>query len=813
MGPAIALLAIIVLGGSIAGVIALFLAFGFRRVLADLFRKQESLEADLRGLQAALVQGQLKPILERPSAEPEPLLDEEQLATAEQAGRGRGTPETLLGKPAVPPTVGDGVVHSRQVPSEPAAPPIASAAKQHPSSGRASSAAHDQQWWANVEEALGKRWMTWAGALTLFLSVGFFVKYAFDNQWLGPTGRVVLGITAGLVLLAAGDYFVRDKMRALGQGLMGGGLGMLYVSIFAAFSLYQLIPQVPAFGSLVFVTALGMALAVLHDAMPLGIIACLGGFISPTLVATGVDPRDGLFAYLTVLDLGVLGVAFFKRWRALDFLAFVGTWAFFFGWFNRFYTDAAMTPACLWTAGFFLIFLVVPFAFQLKTATGAALEGFLLALANAVVSFGLLYRTLQPQYSYVLGFVALAMAACYIVMAAVCRSRVPGDAKSLFGFVGLSVVLLTLAVPLHLGLHGITLAWAVEGPVLLFLGYQFNYRPVRIAGLAVLFLAGVRLFSHHWPFHNYQFAIFLNREFATAMFVPAAMAAYGVIHHVCGAGPPASRRYQATNLDRILKLVAAICAGFAATVIVQEEVGQWAYMAAAEDIRRGLYLTRSVDTLVWAAGSAGFLAGFMLSRQRAVLYSGIAALSIAVLYSVGSYGPFSHWKYDLFLNARFFTGAQVVIAAAAYAFVARNMMAGCAYPGDAVSGAGRGRGLVTGLCGLAGVFPLFLLSLEVYRYCQETIPDYSHARWLGQMGLSLVWSLYACAALAAGFWRSVRAVRFAALGLLAITGMKLLLVDMSTVREIYRIVSFVVLGLVMIGASYLYHRLEKRVGG
>ena len=118
----------------------------------------------------------------------------------------------------------------------------------------------DKQWWEGLEEKVGKRWMTWAGALALFLSASFFLKYAFDNEWLGPTGRVVLGIVAGIAILIAGDYCLRRDMRALGQGLMGGALAILYVSLFGAFSLYKLLPQTPAFLSMVVVTAAGVAL-------------------------------------------------------------------------------------------------------------------------------------------------------------------------------------------------------------------------------------------------------------------------------------------------------------------------------------------------------------------------------------------------------------------------------------------------------------------------------------------------------------------------------------------------------------------------
>jgi uncharacterized membrane protein len=112
-----------------------------------------------------------------------------------------------------------------------------------------------------------------------------------------------------------------------------------------------------------------------------------------------------------------------------------------------------------------------------------------------------------------------------------------------------------------------------------------------------------------------------------------------------------------------------------------------------------------------------------------------------------------------------------------------------------------------------GVALLFvLLSCEMYWYFRETIADRERARWVSQMSLSVTWGTYAIAMLAIGFWRNVRSLRLAALGLFGLTALKLVLVDMAEVQEVYRIVSFLVLGVLMIGASYLYHRVEKRLG-
>jgi len=192
--------------------------------------------------------------------------------------------------------------------------------------------------WSRFEQAVGKRWMAWLGVLVLFFSAGFFLKYAYDRDWIGPGTQILIACAGGLALLGTGHRLLRKDMRALGQGLIGGGLMILYAALFAAFSPNVYGEPVISNQNLVFammclVTAAGAALAIRHDAIAISFLAALGGFLTPVLVSTGTDARDTLFAYVLLLDLGVMAVALYRRWRALDILAFFGTAALFTGWF------------------------------------------------------------------------------------------------------------------------------------------------------------------------------------------------------------------------------------------------------------------------------------------------------------------------------------------------------------------------------------------------------------------------------------------------------------------------------------------------
>jgi hypothetical protein len=650
-----------------------------------------------------------------------------------------------------------------------------------------------------LESRIGKRWIAGAGVIVLFFGVAFFLKYAF-KEWIGPTGQVVVGALAGVAILGVGSLFIQRTWRVLGQCLAGLGLAILYATFFSAFSLYQpaVLDQQTAFAFMAVVTVAGMALAVLHNAVPIAFAAVLGGLLTPWLLSTGHDARDALFTYLMLLDLGVLAVAFFRGWRLLDALALAGTFVLYGGWYSSFYAPtrpaAGLAPALAWLGAFYVVFLALPFVYHLVRRVNFTIERFVMALANAAFAFGLAWDMLREDYSFALGFVALGMAAAYVVLGAIIRRRLPDDARTLFAATAMSVTFLTMAVPLHLRAEGIMLAWAAEGPVLLYLGWRYRYAPVRAFAAAVLAVAVGRLFlsDTHWPMHSGPFVPFATASFLTAVLVPVAMGLFALVHQrfAKGAG--------ATALDRAMKLTAALGGGFIAIVILHAELGGWLEREVSE------LAGFSAATVVWALGAAAYLAAGAKARPAAGWTWGVGGLALCVAAALGAslFGLAMGREHVPAANVRF--GACLLATATffAYAWVIRRTPAGdlpSRMPAAVFA-------LAAGLVAL-----LALLSAEAYSFCRDVIVEPVAGVRAGQMSITVVWGVFAAGLLVAGFWRRWRPLRLAGLGLFALSALKLVAVDLMHVQDIYRIVSFLVLGMLLVVASYLYHRLEKRL--
>ncbi len=204
----------------------------------------------------------------------------------------------------------------------------------------------------NWEWLLGGNWLARIGAVALVLGAGFFLKLAIDYNWIGESGQVFLGLVAGLALIAGGEYW-QKKYPIWAQPLTGAGIAVLYLSIFAAFALYELLPPVAAFGLFSLVTLVAAALALRYESMPIAVIGIFGGFLTPLLLNERLPDQRLLLAYVLVLDLGVLALATFRNWRWFTLLSLIGSLGLYWFW------QAELNPGpLLGQVGITLIFLI-----------------------------------------------------------------------------------------------------------------------------------------------------------------------------------------------------------------------------------------------------------------------------------------------------------------------------------------------------------------------------------------------------------------------------------------------------------------------
>ncbi|MFN0085155.1 MAG: DUF2339 domain-containing protein [Blastocatellia bacterium] len=345
----------------------------------------------------------------------------------------------------------------------------------------------------DLESIIGGNWFSRIGIVAIILSVGFFLKYAFENQWIGPAGRVAIGVAIGLGFLAGGERLRGKGYRHYAHGLSGGGIAILYLAFFAAFARYQLIGQAPSFALMSMVTAAAVLLAARYDALAIAILGLIGGFLTPIMLSTGRDNQVGLFSYIALLDLGVLAVAWFKQWRALHYLAYLATALMSAAWLAEWYE-----PGKLWTTIFFFTVLFVIFAllavlYNIVNRIPVEWPDIGLIQLNALIYFGASHDLLETKYQAWLGLFAVAVSVFYLALGYWAYSRNREDRYLVLTFLSMAALFLTLSIPIQLNQHWVTMAWALEGVALTWIGLRTESRLTRYAAVAVFVIAAC-----HW---------------------------------------------------------------------------------------------------------------------------------------------------------------------------------------------------------------------------------------------------------------------------------------------------------------------------
>lgn len=369
----------------------------------------------------------------------------------------------------------------------------------------------------SLEQNIGGKLFAKIGIAALVIGVAFFIKYAFDNNWINETGRVVIGIIVGIVLLFLGNK-TSKKYFTYSQILSGGGISILYLSIFATFNFYHLISQPIAFFIMALITAMGIAMSFYYDSVFLIVISIIGGFSTPFLLSTGVNNQFGLFFYILILDSAILFVSFFKKWREFNIVGFIGTVLVFSIWFSQFYTSSQLFSTIFFLTIFFIIYSISSLIFNLiYKEKSSGIEQFL-TLMSGVIYFASSYAILNRDYHDFMGLFSIIIAIYYLIWVVIVRKATPDDV-SLYGFlVSLAIGFITLAIPIQFKQNLITIGWLIEAVILLTLGLKIRKDTVKSFGVAVFLLTATKLLFVDSMAGKPEDLIVFNKIFLTFIF-------------------------------------------------------------------------------------------------------------------------------------------------------------------------------------------------------------------------------------------------------------------------------------------------------
>ena len=479
----------------------------------------------------------------------------------------------------------------------------------------------------DLESIIGRRWIGWIAVLLILFATAFFLKYAFDNRWIGELGRVSIGIAFGIAMCLAGFRYHQRGWRIFSQILTGGGIVLLYLSTYAAFGYYHLVGQKTAFAFLAILIAEAAALALVYNAPAIAIMALIGGLLTPVLLHSDRDQYRSFFAYLVVLDAGTLAVL--KHWRGLSSLAYYGTQLLFWTWYDENYHHQKRGAVLIFQTAIFLLFLLAHLAYELLQRESATLEDALLLLANPFVFFATAYHLLNPTHHDWMGVFAIVMALLYAGIAKLLLSRGVKSRRDILLMIAVALTFVTIAIPIQLSSNWITIAWAVEGVAILWAGLEIQSMRLRAHAFALFALAFGKFIFWDTPYgHRPPFTPIFNRYFLSSLAVIGCYIAAVYLFERAGKRKLAD--------VRVTKLVIALIAAFAFWLLISIETQTYfAGRALAEkipvDAEHERWLGQMALSVLWSAYAAALAAFGFVRRVAAARWAALALFAFTIV--------------------------------------------------------------------------------------------------------------------------------------------------------------------------------------
>lgn len=643
-----------------------------------------------------------------------------------------------------------------------------------------------------LEDFIGGNLLNKIGIGILIIGIGIFVKYAIDKDWIGAVGRVMVGLISGGILLGVA-HWLRKAYKAFSSVLLGGGIAVLYFSVAIAFHQYALLSQTAAFVLMCGITATAVFFSIAYNRQEIAILALLGSFATPFMVAKGDGNWVALFTYILIVNAGMLVLAWFREWKLVRILGYALALLLFGGWLLREYAlKDGQLPAGALVFGtlFFLTFFMTSLAYRIRKQQVADTFTYISLISNSVFYYGSSMLIIQQLAGGIyMGIFTAGMAVFHFSFILPLRKLLKVNDHVQTMLVGLVLSFVTLAIPIQLEGNYITLFWAVEAVLLLYMAQRTRislllWGSMLVSGLTVIVL------GYHWADHYGQYSggtslFLLNGAYLTSFLTAAAMVALHFMHRRAPGMNGHSR-----NLSRVYQFLSL----------------PLFYFGFLFELIRWLKTSGGSMAIGVSAFTAWYLAGMLvwaLKSRQVVFGNVVAALGLVTLVTWSWVqastlnGMRADFLLDLPYSAAFpwhflaFAG-MLALLGVGFAVLQRQT----SLQGD------MGKVLIW----VTALLTLVVLSMELDQVLGLMGMD-SHTTH--KVGYPILWGMMGFVMIALGMREKLLALRIGGLALFLLILLKLFLWDIREVSPGGRIAAFISLGVLLLVVSFMYQRLRR----
>ena len=657
----------------------------------------------------------------------------------------------------------------------------------------------------DLEKFIGENLANKIGIGILVLGIGFFVKYAIDQDWINPIGRVFIGIICGGALLGVA-HKLRKTFIAFSSVLVGGGIAVLYLTIAIAFHEYNLFSQTAAFILMVIITGFAVVLSLGYNRIELAILSILGGFASPFMVSSGEGNYVILFTYIFILDVGMLVLAYYKKWNLVNIISYAFTVLLFGVWLGGVYNGEDLSMlwgAITFATLFYLVFFGMNIINNLKEGAAFKAVDITLLLSNTffyyAAGMAILNNVHGDNYK---GLFTAALAVFNFLFAYTLHKNARTDRNLVFLLIGLVLTFISLAAPIQLEGNYITLFWSAEAVLLLWLSQKSGIRLMKLASVVITVLVIISLLMD-WSqlYHGNEeisLRIIFNKAYITSLFAIASLG--GTFYLLKN---EKSEQIEQIQLYKIVLTVVGIVILYMSQLLeLQYQLVAYGFDYGTQNIIIGSY------NMLFMVGLVRVSSKLLLPQRlkNALAFTGIVAML--------SYMLFYHSQIIItrndYLNA----------LSSSTGFVFHYILLGFL--------------LVVAWLSLKKIqtlkdfntkthnlyswfyvfFFVFMASAEldhivvVSGYSADNSMDHILTQ-NHKIGYPILWGITSFGLIAIGLKKKIKHLRVISLSLFLVTLLKLFLVDIKGISEGGKIAAFISLGMLLLVVSFMYQRLKK----
>lgn len=650
----------------------------------------------------------------------------------------------------------------------------------------------------DLEKFIGENLINKIGIAILVLAIGFFVKYAIDNNWIGPVGRVSIGILFGGILLGIA-HRLRNSYNAFSSVLVGGGLAILYFTITLAYHQFHLFDQTVSFIILIVITCFAVTLSMLYNKQEVAVIALIGGLSSPFMVSTGNANYNALFIYLIILNTGLLVIAYYKAWRILNIAAFGLTVIVVSGVVSRL-TDPTYAVGLLYITVLYLMFFAMNVANNIRDNKKFISADFSILLINTALYFGAgLYLLTAMHHELFRGLFCAALAALNLVLSFILYRNRKADINVLYLLIGITLTFISLAAPIQLHGNSITLFWAAESVLLYWLYLKSGIKLIKLTSIIIW---GVMLVSLLIDWMNLysssatMLTIIANKGFITTF--AAAISSYLLYLFI---NKDEEKNIYGITLRGDFYRYTALALLFLSGLL--EINHQFLTRYPATDLNN-LYLMLYAPAFIYvlllisnrvAITQLGWQVKAGLLSSCIVIYLGFTSFVFDVQIDTLVYKKISavhfifHWIGTVFISLLLY---KVVL-------IIRDNVA--------ESSKKVAHWLLTGAAVIFLSIEVSLLHNQLFYSVTKPI-DYLQTVYI-KVGLPILWGILSFALMWLGMKHKVSTLRIISLTLFSITLVKLFVFDIQNIPPAGKIAAFFCLGVLLLIVSFMYQKVKK----